>query len=132
VANYGYANSKITNNGSTLTDIGQEPPGTPVDLGMVAGPIEFPAAAQRPVAHLKVNYVGRAYPFPTQTTSSGNTFRRVNYTIDPGLTYSIRSSNGSPKSFRLSAAKRARSQLVTSDFNLGARRAVLFAYTLAH
>jgi len=82
--------------------------------------------------HLKIGYSGRAYPFSTQTTFQRTIVSPGYYTVDPGLTYALRSSNGVRQSFRLSARNVLDVNSVTSDFNLGARRAVLFSYTLAH
>jgi iron complex outermembrane receptor protein len=133
VANYAYANSKITNNGSTLTDIGQEPAGTPVDLAgffttyrVLSGPLHGLSL------HLRVNYTGRAYPFSTQTTFQRGIISPGYFTVDPGLTYEWRTANGIRQSFRLSARNVLDRDYVTSDFNLGARRGVYFSYSLAH
>jgi iron complex outermembrane recepter protein len=131
VANYGYANAKITNNGSSTTDVGQEPAGTPIDLGTVAGTYRFTGRAAGLSLHLKVSYVGRAYPFSTQTTFQRYIVTAGYYTVDPAMTYAWKWRK-TKQSIRLSSRNVLDRDYVTSDFNLGAKRAVFFAYSIEH
>jgi outer membrane receptor protein involved in Fe transport len=135
VANYGYSNSKITNNGSSTTDVGQEPAGTPVDIGSFFATYHgtnWSGWLHGLSLHLRVNYVGRAYPFSTQTTFQRGIISPSYYTVDPGFTYAFRTVNGVKQSFRLSSRNVLDRSYVTSDYNLGARRGVYFSYSLAH
>ena len=131
LANYGYANAKITNNGSTTTDVGQEPAGTPVDLGMLAATYRFAGTLNGLSLHVRANYVGRAYPFSTQTTFQRGIIAPSYTTVDPGVTY-LWKAWGVKHSFRVSAKNALNRDYVTSDYNLGARRGLYFAYSLAH
>lgn len=131
LANYGYANAKITNNGSSTTDVGQEPAGSPVDLGMFAGTYRFTGALEGLSLHLRASYTGRAYPFSTQTTFQRAIIAPSYYTVDPGLTYAWKAW-GTKHSVRLSAKNVLDRDYVTSDYNLGNKRGIYFAYSLAH
>jgi iron complex outermembrane recepter protein len=131
VGNYGYANSKITNNGSTLTDVGQPPTGTPIDTAMLSGTYRFTHRLEGLSLHLRTSYVGRAYPFSTQTTFQRYIVSPGYFTVDPGISYAWRW-HGVKQSARLSARNVLNRDYVTSDYNLGARRAVYFAYSIEH
>jgi iron complex outermembrane receptor protein len=129
LANYGYANSKITNNGSSTTDVGQEPAGTPIDTGMVAGTYRFGGRLNGLSLHLRASYTGRAYPFSTQTTFQRYIVSPGYVTVDPGITYAFRW-HGVSQSVRVSARNVFDRKYVTSDYNLGTPRGVYFSYSI--
>jgi iron complex outermembrane recepter protein len=131
LGNYAYANSKITNNGSTLTDVGQPPVATPVETAMLSGTYRFSHRLEGLSLHLRNNYVGRAYPFSTQTTFQRYIVAPGYFTIDPGVSYAWKW-HGVKQSVRLNARNVLNRDFVTSDYNLGARRAVYFAYSVEH
>jgi iron complex outermembrane receptor protein len=131
LANYGYANSKITNNGTSVTDVGQEPVGTPIDTGSFAGTYRFTHGLKGLSLHLRASYTGRAYPFSTQTTFQRNIVAPGYVTVDPGLTYSFRWHDVT-QAVRISARNVFDRDYVTSDYNLGARRGIYFAYSVSH
>ncbi len=131
LANYGYANSKITNNGTSVTDVGQEPAGTPIDTGSFAGTYRFVGALKGLSFHLRASYTGRAYPFSTQTTFQRNIVAPGYVTVDPGVTYSFRWHDVT-QAVRVSARNVFDRDYVTSDYSLGAKRGIYFAYSISH
>ncbi len=132
VGNYGYSNSKITNNGSSVSDVGQEPAGVPVDVANLSGTYRFSGPLNGLSLHLKFNYVGRAYPFSTQTSFQRYLVAPSYVTIDPGVSYAWKSARHIKQMVRLSARNVVDRHYVTADYNLGMPRTVFLSYSVEH
>jgi iron complex outermembrane receptor protein len=132
VANYGYANAKIINNGSALTDIGQPPKATPEDIGSFATTYRFTGQLKGLSLHLRASYVGRSYPFSTATNFQRNIVAPSYVTVDPGITYAWKTESGIRQSVRLSARNVFDRNYVTPDYSLGRERGVFLSYAIEH
>ncbi len=131
--NYGYVNARITNNGKTVTDVGQMPVGVPIDGASVSTTYRFTGALKGLSSHLNVQYVGNADPFSTQTTFQRAIVSPSYVLVNPGLSYTWKMGpQGLRHAIRFSAKNVLNREYLTSGYNVGAPRGYYFTYTLNH
>ena len=131
--NYGYVNTRITNNGRTVTDVGQMPAGVPIDGASVSTTYRFTRVLKGLSTHLNAQYVGNAFPFSTQTTFQRAIVAPSYVLVNPGLSYAWKMGpEGLRHSVRLSAKNMLNRDYLTSSYGLGAPRGYYFSYTLNH
>jgi outer membrane receptor protein involved in Fe transport len=115
-----------------VTDVGQPPKATPIDIGSFAGTYRFTGRLNGLSFHLRASYVGRSYPFSTQTTFQRTIVAPGYYTVDPGITYAWRTESRIRQSIRLSARNVLNRDYVTPDYSLGRERSFYVSYAIEH
>lgn len=132
VFNYGYVNERITNNGKTVTDVGQMPAGVPIDGASLSLTYRFQGALSGLSAHINAQYTGDAYPFSTQTTFQRYIVSPSFVLVNPGLSYQWRQSwHNLRHTVRLTVKNVFDRDYLTPNYNVGVPRGYYFTYSLS-
>ncbi len=133
LGSYSHVDAVIVYNGDAVTDVGQPPPGVPVEQASLAWKYRVTSGPLKGWSwNTGVVYSGKAFPNSTATDARRNVAAPGYATIDTGLTYTWKGARNTQQAIRVSARNLLDRSYETNNGNLGDARAFYVAFTLEH